>query len=84
MPTQVRHLIVPAQNKLTYKLLNAKQIDQQTQALDEKDLTEIDIAANTAIIWGGMPVTTFFTVLQFRNRRFYCLPCRRCDSSDEP
>lgn len=64
MPTQVRHLIVPAQSKLTYKLLNAKQIDQQTQALDEKDLTEIDIAANTTIIWGGMPVTTF---LQFFN-----------------
>ena len=42
MPTQVRHLIVPAQSKLTYKLLNAKQIDQQTQALNQPARKQAD------------------------------------------
>ncbi len=65
--TNVRHLIVPSQSKLTYKLMDSKQIDQQYKALDERNLTEIELAPNTAMIWGGMPVTTF---LQFFNSEF--------------
>ncbi|WP_017196655.1 hypothetical protein [Acinetobacter venetianus] len=65
--THVRHLIVPSQSKLTYKLIDSKQIDQQYKALDERNLTEIELAPNTAMIWGGMPVTTF---LQFFNSEF--------------
>ncbi len=61
--THVRHLIVHSQSKLTYKLMDSKQIDQQHKALDERNLTEIELAPNTAMIWGGTAINNEFAQL---------------------
>jgi hypothetical protein len=57
--TQVRGLSVPTQSKLTYKQTRMNQKEQQDHLLDEKQLTEIQLPANTAMVWGGMPSVRF-------------------------
>ena len=57
--TQVRGITVPPQSKLKYKAQHSFQKEQQIQPLNEKDLTDIKLPPDKAIIWGGMPSYMF-------------------------
>ncbi len=61
---QVRGIPIPAQTKLTYRSQHFRQKFEQKHALNEKNLSGIYLPADTAIIWGGMPVDMF---IQFSN-----------------
>ncbi|WPP71101.1 hypothetical protein SOI81_05465 [Acinetobacter pittii] len=62
--SQVRGIPIPPKTKLTYQSQHFRQKFEQTHALKERNLSGISLPADTAIIWGGMPVDMF---IQFSN-----------------
>ena len=74
---QVRGITVPPQSKLRYKAQHFFQKDQQTQPLNEKDLADIQLPPDTAIIWGGMPSYMFIQFLNSEMKGFSVYPVDR-------
>ena len=72
--TQVRGITVPPQSKLKYKAQHSFQKEQQTQPLNEKDLTDIKLPPDTAIIWGGMPSYMFIQFFNSQMKGFSVYP----------
>lgn len=75
--TQVRGITVPPQSKIKYKSQNAFQKEQQMKALKEKDITGIQLAPDTAILWGDMPSYMFIKFFNSEMRGFSVYPAER-------
>ncbi|MBJ9720577.1 hypothetical protein I5515_02030 [Acinetobacter calcoaceticus] len=73
---QVRGIPIPPQTKLTYQSQHFRQKFEQTDALKEKNLTDISLPANTAIIWGGIPVDRFTQFSNPEMKGFSVYPAR--------
>lgn len=78
--THIRGITIPPQTKLKYKSLNFSQKDQQTKPLKERDLTNIELPTNTAIVWGGMPSSKF---IQFFNSEMKGFTVYRAQGSSQ-
>ena len=72
--TLVRGITVPAQTKLIYKSQNYFQKEQQPTALKEKNLTDIKLPADKAIVWGGMPSSMFIQFFNSEMKGFSVYP----------
>ena len=74
--TYIRGITVPPQTKLTYKAQNFSQKNQQTKPLNERDLTDIVLPTNTAIVWGGMPSAKFIRFFNSEMKGFTVYPAQ--------